>query len=354
MSDAAPQILVVDDNEMNRDVLSRRLRKLGLAVEMAVDGRDALAKLREQPFDLVLLDIMMPELNGYEVLAAMKEDADLRHVPVIMISAIDEIESIVKCIDLGAEDYLTKPFNPTLLRARVGACLEKKYLRDQERRYLQEIEEERKRYEDLLHVILPTDVVHELKETNTVQPRRYERVAVMFCDIVGFTEFCQSHDPEVVVERLQGVIEAFEDVAHEHGLEKIKTIGDAFMAASGLLTEVENPVGDCVRAGLAMHEAIARVAKGWQVRIGIHAGPVLAGVIGRRKYLFDVWGDTVNTAARLESHGVAGYINLSESAAAAVSDLFPVRARGAMPVKGKGDMEMFLVIPEGDSSAAGV
>lgn len=336
-------ILVVDDNEMNRDVLSRRLQKLGLATETAVDGREALAKLRAASFDLVLLDIMMPELNGYEVLQTMKSDPALRHIPVIMISAINEIDSIVKCIDLGAEDYLTKPFNPTLLKARVGACLEKKSFRDQELEYLAQIERERQRYEELLHVILPTDVVRELKETNAVQPRNYENVAVMFCDIVGFTAFCQANDPGVVVQRLQSVVEAFEEIGHGFGLEKIKTIGDAYMAVSGLLTRVDNPVLDCVRAGLEMTTAIGRIAPDWKLRVGVHVGSVLAGVIGRRKYLFDVWGDTVNTAARLESHGVAGAVNISAAAREAVGEAVAVEPRGFIPVKGKGELEMFLV-----------
>ena len=129
-SDAA--LLVVDDIDDNRFALSRRLARQGyLNVMTAVDGRQALELLNSKSFDLVLLDIMMPNVNGYEVLAQMKASSSLRHIPVIMISAVDEIESVIRCIELGAEDYLPKPFNPTLLRARVGACLERKRLHDQ-------------------------------------------------------------------------------------------------------------------------------------------------------------------------------------------------------------------------------
>jgi phosphoserine phosphatase RsbU/P len=135
-------ILVVDDNEANRDVLSRRLKRQGHSVVVAEDGRQALDMMRMQSFDLILLDIMMPEMNGYQVLQALKTDALLRHIPVIMISALDDIESVVKCIELGAEDYLYKPFNPVLLKARVGASLEKKWLRDQEQSYLQAVKRE--------------------------------------------------------------------------------------------------------------------------------------------------------------------------------------------------------------------
>ncbi|MDQ3565572.1 MAG: response regulator [Pseudomonadota bacterium] len=132
-------LLVVDDNETNRDMLSRRLRHQGYRVSMAKDGRRALQAVRDQPVDLVLLDVLMPEMDGYETLKQLKADARLRDIPVIMISALDEIQSVVRCIEHGAEDYLPKPFNPVLLRARIGACLEKKRLRDQEVLYLQDV-----------------------------------------------------------------------------------------------------------------------------------------------------------------------------------------------------------------------
>ena len=132
MSDGDAALLVVDDIEDNRFALTRRLARQGyLNVTTAADGRQALELLNSKPFDLVLLDIMMPNVNGYEVLAQMKASSSLRHIPVIMISAVDEIDSVIRCIELGAEDYLPKPFNPTLLRARVGACLERKRLHDQ-------------------------------------------------------------------------------------------------------------------------------------------------------------------------------------------------------------------------------
>jgi CheY-like chemotaxis protein len=140
VSAVSPALLVVDDNEDNRYTLTQRLRRLRYTnVTTASDGRQALQLLQQRDFDLVLLDVMMPELNGYEVLEQLKADNRLRHVPVIMISALDQVESVVRCIELGAEDYLPKPFDPVILRARIGACLEKKRLRDQEVLYLQDV-----------------------------------------------------------------------------------------------------------------------------------------------------------------------------------------------------------------------
>src|SRR5262249_5605340 len=152
---------------------------------------------------------------------------------------------------------------------------------------------------ELLHVILPDQVVKELKATNGVRPRRYDEVAVLFADIFGFTPYCERHCPEEGVSPLQRLVEAREDSGLRHQVQKIKTSGDAFMAASGLLHRVENPVLNCVRCGLEMIAAAQALPTDWNLRVGVHVGQVVAGVIGHRQYLFDLWGDTVNTAARL-------------------------------------------------------
>lgn len=143
-------LLIVDDQELNRDLLSRRLQRQGHKVDVAVNGREALTMLKSKKYDLMLLDIMMPEMNGYEVLEYLKADGSLRHIPVIMITAVDEIESVVRCIELGAEDYLSKPFNPVLLKARINASLEKKWLRDQQQAYTQQLDLENRRKSDEL------------------------------------------------------------------------------------------------------------------------------------------------------------------------------------------------------------
>jgi adenylate cyclase len=323
------RLLVVDDNEINRDMLSRRLERQGHSVRTAASGREALEVLAREAYDLVLLDVMMPEMNGFQVLERLKADAGLRHLPVIMISALDEIDSVVRCIEMGAEDYLPKNFNPTLLRARIGACLE--------------IEEGKRRSDELLHVILPHEIVEELKANNSVKPRRYENVAVMFCDIVGFTPYCARREPEEVVAQLQELIEAFEELAVKHELQKIKTIGDSFMATAGAIRHLENPVLNAVLCGLDMVRTSRELPAHWEVRCGIHVGPVMAGIVGHRQYLFDLWGDTVNTAARVESNGVPGAVNVSGPAWDAVASRCRGESRGLISLKGLGDMEVFRV-----------
>ena len=341
MSDEGPAILVVDDNENNRYTLTRRLEREGYDnLGSAENGRQALEVLAERRIDLVLLDIMMPEMNGYQVLEAMKSDMALRHIPVIVISAIDDLDSVARCIELGAEDYLPKPFNTVLLRARVGASLEKKKLRDQEASYVDRLQGEKKRADDLLRAILPPGAVRELKTTNEVKSRRYDDVAVLFCDVVGFTRYCDQHPPEQVVSELQTLVAAFEEIAGRHGMEKIKTIGDAFLATAGLLTAVDEPLLTSVRCGLDMVAAAPALEPHWEVRVGIHQGPVVAGIMGRRQYLFDLWGDTVNIAARILGQAAPGSVVVSGPVWIQLRNLCKGKSLGMVELKGKGSFEL--------------
>ncbi|HYE49331.1 MAG TPA: adenylate/guanylate cyclase domain-containing protein [Azospirillaceae bacterium] len=333
-------ILVVDDNQWNRDLLSRRLRELGHAVETVDSGEAALEIMACQCFDLVLLDIHMPGMNGFQVLGHMKQDPGLRSVPVIVVSALDDISHIVTCIELGAQDFLPKPFEPALLRARVDACLEMKRMRNQEVSFLAKLKAAEQRANQLLSAIFPGNVVAELKATGAVQPRRHETVAVLFCDVVGFTPYCERHGAEEVVAHLREMVEALDELAERHGLEKIKTIGDAFLATCGLLAPAENPLLPALRCGLDMIRTVKAQAPGWDLRVGVEVGPVVAGVVGKRQYLFDVWGDTVNTAARIQTAARPGTVATSARAWAAVEGLCAGRSMGQVQLKGKGLVEI--------------
>jgi len=341
MSEIGPALLVVDDNEDNRFTLTERLKREGYGnVACASNGREALELLATRPFDLVLLDITMPEMDGYQVLHEVKADTTLRNIPIVMISAVDEIESVARCIGLGAEDYLAKPFNAVLLRARLAACLEKKKLRDQEAVYTQQIENEKRRADELLYAMLPPGAVRELKATNAVRPRRYEEVAVLFCDIVGFTAYCDENPPEKVVEHLQALNEEYERIVRQHEMEKIKTIGDAFMATAGLFTPVPDPVFASLQCGLDMVTASRRTEPSWEVRVGVQFGPVVAGIIGHRQYLFDLWGDTVNMASRIAAHANPGTVATSGATWHRIRDRGRGRSLGFVDIKGKGRIEL--------------
>lgn len=365
---AGKRLLIVDDNSANRDVLSRRLAREGHTCVPAENGREALEILHAGGVELVLLDVMMPVMDGYEVLRAMKADPSLSHIPVLMISALDEVQSVARCIEMGAEDYLPKPFDPVLLRARVGACLEKKRLRDAELRKTEELErtleqlkqtqeqlivQERlaslgaQRSESLLLNILPAEVAEELRTKGMVAPKYFEDVTIIFTDFVGFTLSTETLAAEDLVGVLHDYFTAFDKICARYRLEKMKTIGDSYMCLGGL--PVRNPAHpvDAVMAAFEMvEEVVRREREGglvhWQVRVGIHTGPVIAGVVGINKFAFDIWGDTVNYSSRMESSGPPNRINLSERTYSRVKDFFDCEHRGKVLTKDTREYDMYL------------
>ncbi len=340
-------ILVVDDIESNRELVSRRLGRDGHRVATAAGGRQALAMLRAEDFDLVLLDLMMPEMNGFEVLAQLKADTRLRETPVIMISALDEIDSVVRCIEAGAEDYLSKPFDPVLLNARISAGLEKKRWRDRERMYLDRLESEKKKYERLLLNILPHQVVGRLNAGETAIADRFDEVSVLFADLVGFTELSARLPPNQLVAYLNRLFSEFDALTRELAVEKIKMIGDAYMVVAGVPDPRPDHAEVIARTGLGMIETLERVNRTSEhplkMRIGIHSGPVVAGIIGTHRFVYDVWGDTVNLASRLEANSLPNRIQISAATAGLLANGFDLEPRGGIEVKGKGRQETFFL-----------
>ena len=365
------RILVVDDDASNRDVLCRRLEREGYETCTAQDGAEALGLLSGQPFDLVLLDFMMPGMTGSEALAVIKSTPSLCHIPVIMISATDDLTKVVQCIELGAEDYLPKPFDPVLLRARIGACLEKKRLRDEEQRKSEQLvaavrdaENQKNIADSLLRNILPDSIARELLAKGSVDPKYFEDVTIVFTDFVGFTASTESIAAEDLVMSLHEYFTAFDRIVERYGLEKLKTIGDSYMLAGGLpVRSSSNPV-DAVLACFELLRAVDELgqregAPAWKVRIGAHTGPVIAGVVGIRKFAFDVWGETVNFASRMESSGMPGHINISGQTYSRVKDFFQCESRGKVLTKEKKEYDMYFVsgisprLLEGEALPAG-
>jgi len=342
------RILVVDDNRVNRDLLKRMLERDGHSVELAENGKVALERLRTECFDVLLSDIVMPEMNGYRLLSEVKKDESLRHLPVVMLSSLDETDTIVRCIERGAEDYIPKPFNPVVLKARIGACLETKRLRDREREYLRQLHEEREKSERLLLNILPGTIANRLKENEGVIADTFPEVTVLFADLVGFTRMTMDMPPEALVAMLNEVFSSFDRLASRHGLEKIKTIGDSYMAVAGVPTPRPDHATAVCDCALDMVGEIAALRERGpidaRIRIGVNSGPVVAGVIGTRKFIYDLWGDTVNTASRMESHGMPDRIQISAATRRLLPDNYQVERREPIDVKGKGVMETWFLL----------
>ena len=299
-SPRSPQVgdlLVVDDNRVNRLLLGRALEQLGHAVSFAENGREALEAVRRRPFDLVLLDIEMPEMDGYQVLEALSADPRLRDIPVVMMSSVEEVESVARCIEMGAEDYLFKPVNAVLLRARVGASLEKKRLRDQQR--------------ELVRKFATAEVADEILTTGVSLGGKRLEASVMFSDIRSYSSLTQSLSQPDTFELLNNYYTLMFDAIAGHGGIVNQMLGDGLMALFGAPLPHADHRERAVRAALEMLELVdgfnreqaRRGAIEIRIGIGIASGPVIAGFTGtQHRVTYTCVGDTVNLAAHLEAH----------------------------------------------------
>jgi class 3 adenylate cyclase len=297
MADPGAHLLIVDDNWVNRLLLSRSVELLGYSATVAENGRAAMDMLRTGSFDLMLLDIEMPEMDGFEVLEAIKLEPPLRDMPVIVTSSVEGVDNIVRCIDLGADDYLPKPVNPVLLRARLSSSLERKRLRDEQK--------------TLLRRFATSEVVQDLQETGFKLGGRRVHASILFCDIRGFTAISERQSPEDTIELLNIYYTLMFEAIDQHGGVVTLMIGDGLMVLFGAPQPVENPAADAVAAAQDMqaiiaqfnHEQVAAQKPEIRLGIGIATGEVVAGYAGtKQRATYTCIGDKVNLASRLEGH----------------------------------------------------
>ncbi len=337
------KILVVEDELINRKLLIKNLQNEGFHAVGVGTGEEALELLKCHPFDAVLLDYILPGINGNEVLNMIKSNPEWHDISIIAISCENTKHYIAEQISNGAEDHIPKPCDPMLLKARLDSCLAKKRFHEKEKIYMKQLVAEKEKNEALLNSILPEVALKELKDSNKVEPKHYEHVAVLFSDIVGFTTYCENNHIDKVVENLQAVVEKFEKASTNFCVEKIKTIGDSFMCAAGLLYNVDNPVDHCIKCGLEMIDEIEKLNIGWKLRIGIHYGSVMGGIIGRQTYLFDIWGDTVNIASHCEKLSPHNGIAISEAAMIHVKSDYDWLPMGEFLIKRNKPLKLFTL-----------
>ncbi|NET74129.1 MAG: response regulator [Sphaerospermopsis sp. SIO1G2] len=347
MSDSPASILVIEDSELNGLLMVSQLGIYGYKVTWASNGREGLDKIYEEEFDLVLLDLMMPRFSGFDVLTELRQNSDYADLQVLIISALSDFDSIVKSINLGANDYILKPINNTILRNRVETALEKKRRIDQEKRYLEQLEIERVKSEQLLQNIFPDEIAERLKMGEQTIADDFESVTVLFSDIVSFTQLSSEIPPIELVRLLNEIFTEFDQLAEEYGLEKIKTIGDGYMVVGGIPRGRANHAEAIARMALAMQERIQKFESprggSFKLRIGISSGPVVAGVIGRYKFAYDLWGDTVNVAKRMEEKSLNGEIHISEETYKLLNGSFHIEKRDMQEIKGKGAMQTYFL-----------
>lgn len=272
-----------------------------------------------------------------------------------MISGVDEIDSVVTCIEMGAEDYVLKPFNSVLLRARIKALMDRKHLQDERRRKTQELEtalkeidRQKRTAEELLTNILPERTARELRANGAVMPTYFEDVTIVFTDFVHFTRSTENLSADELVGQLNEYFTAFDNIVDRYGLEKLKTVGDGYIFVAGLPERAPSHPVDAILAAMEMIEFVesrkrSNPQASWEMRIGIHTGPVIAGVVGIRKFAFDIWGESVNFGSRMESSGAPNRINISEKTFTRVKDFFSCEARGEVRTKDGRWTSMFFV-----------
>ena len=341
------EILVVEDTKVSLRIVSEILAAQGYTVYGAMSGAQALEVAMRTSLDLILLDINLPGKSGFEICRGFKQLAKLADVPVIFMSGRSEILDKIRAFEVGGVDYLTKPCHAEELLARVATHVSIRSLQRElgEARgelelalaSAQAAEESASR---LLERMLPASVAARLKEADSPFATHFEEVTVLFADLVGFTQYAASATPDELIDYLNQIFSNFDLLTRWHGVEKIKTIGDAYMVVGGLPEPREDHSQAVADLALAMLN-VARVRSHLPLRIGIHRGPVVAGVIGRSKPNYDLWGDTVNIASRIESYGRVDSISVSKEVHDALGDDYEFDEGQVIDIRGRGPVLVY-------------
>jgi adenylate cyclase len=327
-------VLVVDDEKQNRALLRDPLEARGYEVEEAVNGMQALEIIAARPPDVILLDLMMPKMDGFEVCRRIRANAKTTHIPILMITALSERGDRLTGIQAGANDFLNKPIDLQDAILRVGNAVYAKHLYDQ-------LQAEQEKSERLLLNILPKAIAERMKKGESNIADSHTDVTVLRADLFGFTSLSAYIDPKQIVYLLNEVFSAFDVLVEERKLEKIKTVGDAYMVTGGISGLRQDHPEAIAELAISLEKEIDRLNDDYgtsiRLRIGISTGPVIAGVIGRKKFAYDVWGEAVNVAWRLEATAEAGRIQISESTYERLKDKYQFEKKHNANAKGQSE-----------------
>jgi len=405
-------IVIAEDSRLQGRILKSALESAGYAVHWGANGSEALALIREHQPVLVVSDVEMPGMGGHELCRILKADAGLRHIPVLMLTALAATSDILNGLREGAAAYVTKPYDPPHILDRIehllrhlsapdtpGEPLPLEYggetmQLDVSRRQLlnlllstyenilqqntkleemhsqlqsasQQLGESLQKTQDLLYRVFPRQIADELANAGQSQPRHFDAVTVLFTDFVGFTRVAETMAPQQLIDGLEEYFRRFDALTAKCHMEKLKTIGDAYVAAGGVPVANTTHHLDAALLAMAIRECVVEAAREWEgtampsfaIRIGLHTGPLVAGVVGEQRFTYDLWGDTVNTASRMESGGEAGRINISDATFRLVEPFFECSPRGSIAVKNRTAVEMYFLErlrPEFSADPAGL
>ena len=328
-----PLLLIIDDSAENLQVLNALLKD-DYRLKLAKSGAKGIEIAQQHPQpDLILLDVIMPEMDGFQVCENLKADPQTSPIPVIFLTALNEVADETNGFRKGGSDFITKPFNPDIVKARISTHIE--------------LQRERKKSNELLRVLLPDAVVNDLIQHGAHKPQIKENVSILFCDFVGFTSISAQLTPEELIRELSEIFSAFDSICEENKTTRIKTIGDAYMAVSGIHAPADEHAEQLVSTALSFIEFLENrnreSTQHWRCRIGVHSGKVIAGIIGKTRFIYDVVGDDVNIASRVESAGTPMAVTISPATLSMIGNRFHTVSAGIANLKGKGEMELFRV-----------
>jgi class 3 adenylate cyclase/phosphoribosyl 1,2-cyclic phosphodiesterase len=347
------RVLLVDDQRMVGEAVRRMLMGHTPEIEFkfCADAAGAVAMANEFAPTLILQDLIMPGVEGLDMVRAFRANGATVDVPIIVLSSKEEAATKAESFAAGANDYIVKLPDKIELLARIqhqSAAYVNRLERDEA---YAKVQEEKQKSDTLLLNILPEAVATELKESGNVRAKGFDLAGVLFADFCNFTAISQTMTADELVAELNECFTAFDRITTAHGVEKLKTIGDGYLCVAGIPEPRPEALLELTRVGLEIRDYIAarrkeKIAAGrqyWDVRVGLHCGPLVAGVVGLRKFAYDVWGDTVNMASRMESAGAPGRVNISAEYRAQLPPNAVCEPRGAIAVKGKGEVEMFFL-----------
>ncbi len=347
MNKTKTKILIVEDEKIIAIDIRNTLRKLGYDVVGIVgNGKDAIILAEKENPDLILMDIMLKgDMTGIQ---AAETITKMRNVPIVYLTALVDSETLEKAKITEPYGYLVKPFDDRGLHSTIEMAIYKHSIEAELKRKTLELEKEKERTDELLHNILPTELVKELKETGRINPRHYNMTSILFTNFYGFTDITSSLTPNILLRELNDIFNNFDTIIEKFKLEKLKTIGGTYMIVGGLPKESDDHAVKIVSAALEMQSFIENRNNNsklkWQMKAGINSGQVVAGIVGTNKFTYDVWGDAVNIASRMESSSEPGKINISAFTYNLIKDYFECEYRGKLNAKGKGEVDMYYVL----------
>ncbi len=328
-----PLILAVDDSAENLHMLVSLLGD-DYRVRVAKSGEKAVELAGQLPHpDLILMDVIMPGMNGFEACEQLKSDEHTKHIPIIFLTALNDVADETMGLRKGGADFIIKPINPDIVKARINVHLA--------------LQAERRKADSLLRVLLPETVINDLIVKGSHKPEIHEHVSILFCDFINFSGITARLSPEFLIAELTDIYGNFDEICEKHGATRIKTIGDAYMAASGLGGDTDH-AERIVNTGFDFISYLKKRNEGaqqqWECRVGVHSGSVISGIIGKTRFSYDIIGVDVNIASRVESAGRNMAVTVTEATMRLLpKDRYALQSIGTSNLKGTGEFELFVV-----------